>query len=276
MKSSTVRQLTKNDIGEFFPIRLEALKLVPTAFGSSFEEETAKGPAWFESVLESQKDSNAIFGAFYEGVLVGTIGIFSDLRLKSGHKAMIWGMYVRSEHRGQGLGKQLVQQAIEHAKLKMKAEAVYLSVESSNDDAKNIYLKCGFKVWGREPKSLYVNGRFHDEDYMFLNLVERSFKTNPSGGIKYFVSILSKVEGRSPSTEVVQQHIEYLRRLNSTGQLVLCGPCSDHPTGMVVLKAADKNEATKIAEEDPFVKEGLKTVEVRTWLIANEENNYLG
>jgi len=178
MNNSTVRQLNKNDIGQFFPFRLEALKLVPTAFGSSFEEETTKGPAWLEAVLAAEKDSNAIFGAFCDDVLVGTIGIFSDLRLKSGHKATIWGMYVRSEFRGQGLGKQLVQQAIDHAKSKMKAEAVYLSVESLNEDAKNLYLRCGFKVWGREPKSLYVNGKFHDEDYMFLSLEKDS--SNPT------------------------------------------------------------------------------------------------
>ena len=44
---------------------------------------------------------------------------------------------------------------------------------------------------------------------------------------------------------------------------------------MVIIKAKNKEEAITIAEQDPFVKEGVRTFEVRTWLLAVEENNYL-
>ncbi len=146
-----VRELHKGDISDFFPLRLEALERDPTAFGSSYEEEMAKGPAWLKSILSAAKDNNAVFGAFYETKLVGTIGIYSDHHVKSSHKVTIWGMYVRSDYRRKGLGKTLVAKAIDHAKFKMNARTVYLSVESNNLAAKNLYLGCGFKVWGREP-----------------------------------------------------------------------------------------------------------------------------
>ena len=113
-----VRRLHKGDISDFFPLRLEALERDPTAFGSSYEEEMAKGPAWLESILSAAKDNNAVFGAFYETKLVGTIGIYSDHHVKSSHKVTIWGMYVRSDYRRKGLGKALVAKAIDHAKFK--------------------------------------------------------------------------------------------------------------------------------------------------------------
>ncbi|MGN6713565.1 YciI family protein [Anaerocolumna jejuensis] len=75
--------------------------------------------------------------------------------------------------------------------------------------------------------------------------------------------------------EVVKSHVEHLKELKSQGRLVLCGPFSDYPGGMVVFLAEDLAEATKIAEADPFIASGCKTFEIRTLEQANEENNYL-
>ncbi|SHK11285.1 Uncharacterized conserved protein YciI, contains a putative active-site phosphohistidine [Anaerocolumna jejuensis DSM 15929] len=75
--------------------------------------------------------------------------------------------------------------------------------------------------------------------------------------------------------EIVKSHVEHLKELKSQGRLVLCGPFSDYPGGMVVFLAEDLAEATKIAEADPFIASGCKTFEIRTLEQANEENNYL-
>lgn len=165
-----VRRLDKEDIKDLFQLRLEALAAVPTAFGSSFEEESSKGPSWLESILVGGGDANAIFGAFQHGRLVGIIGIYSDTGLKSKHRATIWGMYVRSDCRRMNFGSALISVAVEHAKLKMPARAIYLSVEANNIAAKGLYLKCGFICWGREPGALCVEGRYYDEDHLFLQL----------------------------------------------------------------------------------------------------------
>lgn len=164
-----VRQLNKDDLGDFFRLRLEGLKAVPSAFLASYEEESAKGPGFFESILSSNTDHNVIFGAFDGDSLVGAIGVFSDSHAKSRHKATIWGMYVRADVRGRGFGTALVQRAIDHAKSSMGARTVYLSVESTNELAKSLYKKCGFTTWGQEPESLFVNGVYYNEDYMFLH-----------------------------------------------------------------------------------------------------------
>ena len=75
--------------------------------------------------------------------------------------------------------------------------------------------------------------------------------------------------------ELVKKHVEHLKSLNSQGKLVLCGPFTDFPGGMVVLSADNLEEATNIAKSDPFISSGCKTFEIRTLEEANEENNYL-
>ncbi|MGZ3687479.1 MAG: YciI family protein [Bdellovibrionota bacterium] len=89
-----------------------------------------------------------------------------------------------------------------------------------------------------------------------------------------FVIVLHKV--KDASKETIQRHIEHLAKLDQSGALILCGPFTDHPSGMVIVKAKSKDKATEIAQSDPFVREGVRTFEMRTWLIACRENGYLG
>lgn len=75
--------------------------------------------------------------------------------------------------------------------------------------------------------------------------------------------------------EVIKQHVEYLRALKRSGKLVLCGPFTDYPGGMVILMAEDILEANDFAKADPFIALGYKTFDIRTFEEANEENHYL-
>jgi len=75
--------------------------------------------------------------------------------------------------------------------------------------------------------------------------------------------------------ELIKEHVEHLKSLKGQGKLVLCGPFSDYPGGMVIYLADNLEEATNIAKADPFISSGCKTFEIRTLEVANEENNYL-
>ncbi len=75
--------------------------------------------------------------------------------------------------------------------------------------------------------------------------------------------------------EIIKNHVEYLKELKSKDKLVLCGPFTDFPGGMVILLAEDLDEATNIAKSDPFIASGCKSFEIRTLEPANDENNYL-
>ncbi len=90
-----------------------------------------------------------------------------------------------------------------------------------------------------------------------------------------FVIVLDKVPGFQLTPELIGEHVAHLRALARAGQLILCGPFTDHPSGMVVITAKDKAEAERIAAADPFVIHGARTFVVRTWLLANEQNNFL-
>ncbi len=77
------------------------------------------------------------------------------------------------------------------------------------------------------------------------------------------------------SKELVESHVEHLKKLKKQGKLVLCGPFTDYPGGMVIVLADNLEEATTIAQSDPFISSGCKSYTIRTLELANEENDYL-
>jgi uncharacterized protein YciI len=77
------------------------------------------------------------------------------------------------------------------------------------------------------------------------------------------------------NNDIIKSHVEHLKSLKAQDKLVLCGPFTDYPGGMVVISAESIIEATNIAESDPFIISGCKSYEIRTIEQANEDNNYL-
>lgn len=68
----------------------------------------------------------------------------------------------------------------------------------------------------------------------------------------------------------LQAHIEHYRKLQAEGRLLLGGPFMDAKGGGMMLPEAGQSEKelTDYAMDDPAVKEGLLTVQVRPWLIG--------
>ena len=77
------------------------------------------------------------------------------------------------------------------------------------------------------------------------------------------------------TTDVINMHVEHLKRLDKNGQLILCGPFKDYGGGIVIIKAESIKEAKIIAESDPFTTKGFSTYELRTLELADKENHYL-
>ena len=165
-----IRLLKSTDTHDFFQHRLEGLQLVSSAFGGSYEDELKQGSARYEEILQKQETNNVIFGAFTNGILIGCVGIYQETSSKALHKAFIWGMYVKASSRGHGIGKKLMLQAIAHAKTIALVELINLSSEANNVASKSLYLSLGFTIWGVEPKAIYENGKYYDEDHMILTL----------------------------------------------------------------------------------------------------------
>jgi uncharacterized protein YciI len=83
------------------------------------------------------------------------------------------------------------------------------------------------------------------------------------------------VDKRKPFTaDVIERHIAYLRGLDKDGRLVLCGPFTDFPGGMVVIRASSREEADRIVQSDPFIAEGYETYNLRTLEVADASTDF--
>jgi len=80
----------------------------------------------------------------------------------------------------------------------------------------------------------------------------------------------------SPSPEklkaLLPSHLEYMIGLEKRGVLFASGPLADgegrpNGAGLTILRAADAREARELAEADPFVRNGLRTFELKEWTI---------
>jgi ribosomal protein S18 acetylase RimI-like enzyme len=159
-----IRRLTSADAAAYREIRLAGLRDTPEAFGSTFARESTQPLAWFCDRL----GNSAVFGAFDLAALLGVAGLRIREGEKEQHKGLLWGMYVRPDARKAGLGRQLVEAVIDHARAHV--EVIQLSVISDNQAARRLYTSLGFVEYGLEKDSLKQNGRYYDEILMALDL----------------------------------------------------------------------------------------------------------
>ena len=64
-------------------------------------------------------------------------------------------------------------------------------------------------------------------------------------------------------------HLDYANKLYKEGKVFAVGPFTDGKGGMVIYEADSYEEAVVLAEKDPVVVEGARTVEVREWNALN-------
>jgi ribosomal protein S18 acetylase RimI-like enzyme len=162
-----IRRLTLADAVAFREIRREALEREPFAFGSLPGEDFAQSLEQVQGLLTDAQA--AVFGAF-EPDLVGIVGVRRQTQKKTRHKARIWGMYLRGEHRGRGLGRQLMEAAIAFAREQDGVRLLQLAVTERAATAAALYEKLGFVVWGIEAAGLHVEGADLIEKHMVLRL----------------------------------------------------------------------------------------------------------
>lgn len=70
---------------------------------------------------------------------------------------------------------------------------------------------------------------------------------------------------------VLREHLLWQGSLEQAGTLFLAGPLdiseSKPWTGMMVIRAASREEALRVVEDEPFARAGLRRNEVRHWQI---------
>jgi ribosomal protein S18 acetylase RimI-like enzyme len=161
-----ITNIQRGQADAFWKLRLEALKNHPEAFGSSYEEQVHTPMSEVESRINEEPD-NYILGAFTEaGELVGMAGFRREQGMKVRHKGMVWGVYVSSTHRGQGIAKMLMQEILRRGKEIEGLRLIQLTVVTANTAAAAWYKGLGFVSYGLEKEALMVQGKAYDEEMM--------------------------------------------------------------------------------------------------------------
>ncbi len=118
----------------------------------------------FEKVASFQRELISKNGPAYYALsgdkVVGWCDVFPEGNPRKNHRGGL-GMGILPEFRGQGIGSQLLQKVIEHAK-SFGLEKIELNVYSSNVSAIGLYKKFGFEQEGLIKKYRKLDGQYFD------------------------------------------------------------------------------------------------------------------
>ncbi|MCS4246841.1 GNAT family N-acetyltransferase [Pseudomonas sp. BIGb0164] len=164
----SIRTLGAGDAEAYRGLMLEAYGDYPQAFTSSVAERAAMPLSWWEKRVSSPLD--CLLGAFEEDELAGIVGLAFEPREKARHKVTLFGMYVTRAHQRKGLGRQLVEAALDEARRHPRLKLIQLTVTAGNDAAFALYQRCGFIQYGLEPLAVRVGVDYFDKIHMWREL----------------------------------------------------------------------------------------------------------
>jgi ribosomal protein S18 acetylase RimI-like enzyme len=87
------------------------------------------------------------------------------------HVKMINGLAVDPDHQGAGVGRTLIEAAVERAR-QQGARKVSLRVLGDNAIARRLYERCGFVVEGVLKGEFLLEGRYSDDIFMARHLTD--------------------------------------------------------------------------------------------------------
>ena len=166
------RRLQRADLAAYKALRDATLADDPSAFTSDAETESRKAPDAYLSRLGLDAPLGGVFtiGALRDGTLLGAVSCERDMRIKARHIGHVVGMMVRTDRRGQGIGRLLIDACVAEARRGVGVEMLTLTVTASNAGAVRVYERAGFVRYGSLPRAIKVGDRYHAKDQMLLTL----------------------------------------------------------------------------------------------------------
>lgn len=165
-----LRSPKKQDAETFSEVR--DITYRETYFLARYPEETDFTADAAEAMISdiAERREEFLIGAFRKEQMIGCVMVLKEgNHIKFRHKAGV-GIFILQKYCGIGLGRQLMEYAIENAR-KTELEQLKLGVFDDNVAAIRLYEKLGFREWGREPHAFKLkDGSYRDEIQMVLFL----------------------------------------------------------------------------------------------------------
>ncbi|HYV63062.1 MAG TPA: GNAT family N-acetyltransferase [Bryobacteraceae bacterium] len=169
-----IRRLTAEEgrpyLGDLAEVLLDCVKGgASVSFMASLSKSEAE--SFFEKVLgDVQRGDRILLAAFIDSRLVGTVQILLATPPNQPHRADVAKLLVRRSARGQGIGRQLMEQVEEASRLARKTLLVLDTV--TGDPAERLYLRLGWNRVGVIPKyALYPDGTWCDTTIFWKQLL---------------------------------------------------------------------------------------------------------
>lgn len=163
-----IREGTVADAVQYRELRLVALEESPTSFSADLQINRNLPMSHWENRLRPDLHGT-IFFAEHASQLIGMTGVRLGESSKTKHAALIISVFVRPEWRGLHIAERLIESGCEWAR-ERGAEMVKLAVVTTNTSAVRCYERCGFTVYGTEPRAILYEGMYYDEYLMWRSL----------------------------------------------------------------------------------------------------------
>lgn len=168
-----LRLMREADLLDYKALRDAMLAGHPEAFTSDADTERQRDLASYRSRLAGGAAGATLFTllALDGGRVVGAITCEREARRKVHHLAHLVGMMVADTHRGRGIGRALLDDALLRLRATPGLAQVTLSVTAGNHAAIGLYQGAGFERYGRLPDALRLpDGRSLAKDLMRRSL----------------------------------------------------------------------------------------------------------
>ena len=169
MGEAVAQRLQPQHARAYVAARQRMLELDPWAFSASPILDIEAEVVRIEALLAD--DIRAIVGVVREcdAAVIATAGLIRPDREKLSHRVHVWGVWTDPDHRRQGLGREVMQAAIELARSWRGVVGIELSVREGGSAAIGLYESLGFRTWGIQPDAMRIGGVSSSERYMQLD-----------------------------------------------------------------------------------------------------------
>lgn len=158
--SILIKRLTREDWQIFKELRVQMLTEEPQAYTTTLSQVLAYTDEEWKKRTAGER--TAVLVLFVNGKPAGMNGFYYDDK----GELMIWGMFVKKEFRGKGLGKRLMDGIEKEIQKDDTVKKINICVKSCQIPAWELYKKQGFKEVARDKDQKNENGDVYDEIHM--------------------------------------------------------------------------------------------------------------